>query len=812
MDRADGRARAQSTDSPSAWTSAADSDRDRRLDLNQASFEQLRDIGLSITQAKRLLLYRERHGGLVSILEIDKIPGFPRALVEEIKRRSWVDPGHGTGGSGDADRGRQSIDSARGTKAIVEQSYGDASKVRAGARPEPRERPRQAQAHQRSREDGGRGGDRPSRDRPREFQQQNIKTGRQLWVETLPKVLPYAKPYWKLLTLSMVLTLFVAAFTLAQPWPIALVFDDVFGQDQGSTGFLSGFAHSVVGDGQFAVIGFAVAALFALTVLEGTTTLLNRYVDTKLKLGMVLDFMSTLFQHFQRLGLTFHQKRSTGALMNRVNQAPQSLGEFVTAAGPILQSVVTLLGMLVVSLLIDWQVALAALAIVPLIYYQISLYSNRVLPRLRAVGKLEMNVMSITLEAMQMLRLVVGYGREQHEYRRFREQAEITNRERMKVTIRQTLFSIGVNAATAAGTALVLGLGAWHVVQGKLSVGELVVLMAYIAAVYQPLQTLTSTFNDLSEQLVMLSFATEILEEEPEIVDAPHAKSIARARGGLTFDNVSFTYKGRKRTLKDISFDVQPGQRVAIVGPTGSGKSTLASLMIRFYDPAKGTIRLDGHDIRELKQQSLREQIGIVLQEPLVFSGTIGDNIRYGRPDAPESDVVAAAKAANVHDFIAGLKDGYDTELGERGAQLSGGEQQRICVARAFLKDAPILILDEPTSSIDADTERVILDALDELMVGRTSFMISHRLSTIRGAELILVMGNGRVVAQGTHKELLKRNNLYRKLFGAEVSPKRVSRIDGRAVAAGARAADGGAQPARAQRTSAHSGGIRASQ
>ena len=294
-----------------------------------------------------------------------------------------------------------------------------------------------------------------SGDRLKELGDPNIKSGRELWVETVPKVIPYAKPYWKLVALSMTLTVLGGIHTRAAVAD-RLVFDQVLGSDQGSTGFLGDLANSVVGDGKAAVLVFAIGALFMLTVLEGSTTLLNRYVDTKLKLGMVLDFMSVLFQHFQRLGLTFHQKKKTGALMNKVNQAPQGLGDFVSAAAPIVQSAVTLLGMFVVAVLIDWQVALA-LAIVPLLYYQISVYSKRVIPRLRAVGQLEMNVMSITHETMQMLRLIVGYGREQHEYRRFRDQAQIANRERMKVTIHQTLFSIGVNVATAAGTALVLG-------------------------------------------------------------------------------------------------------------------------------------------------------------------------------------------------------------------------------------------------------------------------------------------------------------------------------------------------------------------
>ena len=288
---------------------------------------------------------------------------------------------------------------------------------------------------------------------------------------------------------------------------------------------------------------------------------------------------------------------------------------------PIFENVLMLVGMFVVALLIDWQVALAALASVPLLYYQIGVYSKRIVPRLRAVGQPRDERMSITHEAMQMLRLIVGSAASSTRYRRFRDQAQIANRERMKVTIHQTLFSIGVNVATAAGTALVLGLGAWHVLEGKLSVGELVVLMTYIAAVYQPLQTLTTTAADLTQQLVNLSFSTELLAEDPEIVEAPDAKAIERARGRVTFENVSFVYKGRKRTLTDISFDVQPGKRVAIVGPTGSGKSTLASLMVRFYDPDQGRILIDGNDIRELKLQSLRDQMSIVLQEPLLSLG-----------------------------------------------------------------------------------------------------------------------------------------------------------------------------------------------
>jgi ABC-type multidrug transport system fused ATPase/permease subunit len=293
-------------------------------------------------------------------------------------------------------------------------------------------------------------------------------------------------------------------------------------------------------------------------------------------------------------------------------------------------------------------------------------------------------------------------------------------------------------------------------------------LISYIAAVYQPLESISLTIGHLHQHFVFLNAALSLLDTEPEVKEDPDAIDIGRSRGTIEFDNVSFAYKGRVDTLKEISFKVEEGQRVALVGPTGAGKTTLASLLIRYYDPADGAIKIDGVDMKMLTLMCLRNQISVVLQEPLLFSGSIADNIRYGRLDASMDDIIEAARAANAHDFIEGLPQGYDTELGEGGNQLSGGERQRICVARAFIRNAPILILDEPTSSIDSRTELVILDALDRLMVGRTSFMIAHRLSTIRKADLIIVVNHGRAVEQGTHEELLIKGGLYYQLYSAQ--------------------------------------------
>jgi ABC-type multidrug transport system fused ATPase/permease subunit len=374
----------------------------------------------------------------------------------------------------------------------------------------------------------------------------------------------------------------------------------------------------------------------------------------------------------------------------------------------------------------------------------------------------------IVHEAVQMLRVIVAFNREGHEYRKFRTQGDDAVDARVRLTVRQTVFNLGVSLVTAAGTALVLGVGAQQVLSDRLTVGQLLVLISYIAAVYKPLETISQTINTIQEKLISLEMALGILEQVPEVTERPNAVHVDRVEGAVAFRDVSFSYSGRSRTLEDLTFGVLPGSTVAIVGPTGAGKSTLVSLLPRFYDPAQGQIFLDGVDLRDLTLGSLRNQMSIVLQEPLLFTGTILENIRYGRLNASFRDVTEAAQAANAHDFIMQLPRKYETTLGERGAKISGGERQRICIARAFLKDAPILILDEPTSSIDTKTESSILDALDRLMEGRTTFLIAHRLSTIRHADKVLVIDHGRIVQAGTHEELLAADGLYRQLHGAQ--------------------------------------------
>ena len=590
-----------------------------------------------------------------------------------------------------------------------------------------------------------------------------------LW-KALPRTKPYLRPYRKALYAVLGLTILTAVLGLAEPWPLAIILTNV-AQDNEPTGI----AHSVFGSDPeiWVVLVSMVVARFLIIVVGNAFTVLSHYLGSKLEQNMVLDLRSDLFAHAQRLSLSFHDERQTGMLMSKINTQAAAVGNIVMVVPPIVEAALTLVGMFVIAFLIDWQLALLSLLVIPFLCQSFGIYGRRIVPRLQRVQSLEWRSLSIVHESMAMLRVIVSFGREDHEHRRFREQGQTAVDERVKLTVSQSLYTLGVQTTTAAGISLVLGVGAWHVIEGKISLGELIVMLTYISSVYQPLEQLSLTVGTIHEELVQFNASLDLLDTEPEVTEKEDAVDLGRARGRVTAQGVGFAYQGRKETLSGVSFHARPGERVAIVGHTGAGKSTLMSLLIRFYDPQEGRIELDGVDLRDLKLASLREQISVVLQEPLLFSGTIEDNIRYGKLDAGEEEIREAARAANAHDFISGLPNGYATVTGERGAQLSGGERQRICVARAFLKDAPILILDEPTSSIDSKTERVILDALDDLMVGRTSFMIAHRLSTVRHADQILVLDQGRIAERGTHEDLVAAGGTYDQLHEAQTRERK---------------------------------------
>ena len=593
------------------------------------------------------------------------------------------------------------------------------------------------------------------------------------------RVLPYLRPYMGLAALSVAVTLAAVGIGLLLPWPLKIVIDNVLGSEP----VPRWVARWLAGLDRTTMLAVAVVAGLTLALLSNALAVAMGYLKTRLEQGIILDFRSDLFHHAERLSVAFRDQISTGRLTYAINFEAVAAGHLIMALQPLAQGALTVVGMVWITYNIDPVVAALAVTVVPILYYAIGYYATHIQPRLLRVKGMEADALSIVHDAMAMVPIVTAFGREEHELARFRRQSVETLGARLGVTTRQTLFSLSVNMTTATGTALVLAFGSYQALRGQLTPGELLVVLAYVSAVYKPLEQISHTVGTLQDNLVGLRMAFHVLDTTPLIRQAPNAEALRDVAGRVTFEDVSFAYPTRAAaTLQHISFDVPPGHVVAVVGPTGAGKTTLASLIPRFYDPAQGRILIDGRDIRDLTLTSLRDHVSIVPQEPLLFSGTIGENIRYGRLDATMDEVIAAAMAANAHDFVSRLADGYETQIGERGVRLSGGERQRLCVARAFLKDASILILDEPTASIDSRTEAVILDALDRLMVGRTTFMIAHRLSTVRHADMILVIDRGQIVERGTHEELLRLGGLYSQLY--EVQMRRRERQRPQPIAA----------------------------
>jgi ATP-binding cassette subfamily B protein len=591
------------------------------------------------------------------------------------------------------------------------------------------------------------------------------------WAYYSRRALKYVRPYWRFALGSGVGTIFLAVAGLLTPWPIKIVVDSVLQNEP-----LPGILQTTFGglpDQKVALLILTVVAGFGITVFIHALSVLTTYLNTRLELAMTLDFRSDLFHQAQRLSMAYHDGKKSGMLIYIVNSMASSATSLVMTLLPLLQNVLTLIGMFWISYRINSTLAIVSLSIAPMLYYSLGYYTKHIRSHLMTVKMMEGETLSIIHEAISMLRVIVAFGRESHEFGRFRSQGERANEARVNLTVRQTVFSLLVSGMLAAGTALVLGLGAYLVLQKEITVGELLIILAYIASVYQPLQAISGTIGSLQDQFISLQMAFEVLDLKPDVKDAPGAVDIERPQGRIVFEHVSFDYAGRTGTLKDLTFDLRPGEVTAIVGPTGAGKSTVVSLIPRFYEPQQGRILLDGMDIGQIKLASLRKHVSLVLQDALLFSTTIAENIRYGRLDASMDDVIAAATAANAHQFITAMPNQYDTVVGERGAQLSGGERQRIAIARAFLKNAPILILDEPTSAIDARTESVILDALERLMEGRTTLFVTHRLSALRGVHRIFVLNRGEIVEQGSHEELLERGGLYRQLHDIQTGQTR---------------------------------------
>jgi ATP-binding cassette, subfamily B, bacterial len=577
------------------------------------------------------------------------------------------------------------------------------------------------------------------------------------------RVLPYLRPYRGLATIAIVLTVLSAALSLLHPWPLAFVIDNVVNHRTPP-----GWIAALAGTGTNGRILFAAVASVLIMAVGGLIGIVNEYVTNSIDRRMALDLRSEMLAHCHRLPMAYHDSASTGDVMFRINDQAEAIGQIVIAVPDLALGALTLMGMLFVAFHIDAQLALVSAAVVPFVLWSTRRYTHAIDPELRRVQRMEGTNLTLVHEGLTMLRVIMAFGRERQEHEKFRAQGEETVDARVRVTVRQAAFNFAVSSVTAAGTAAVVGFGAHDVLTHRISAGELLVVISYIAAAYAPLHSLTNSVTVLQQQFVALRYAFDLLDVPVAVVDDPNAVTVGRVRGDICLRDVDFSYVPGRRTLSGVSFDVRAGEVLAIVGATGAGKTTLINLLPRFYEPDHGTITIDGHEIRELSLASLRAQFSVVLQEPLLFSQTIRENIAYSCPGASMAEIERAARDANAHDFIRRLPNKYDTRLGERGTKISVGERQRIAVARAFLRDAPIVILDEPTSSIDSRTEAVILDALDRLMEGRTTIVIAHRLSTIRRADRVLVMHEGRIAQNGSHDELFSQEGPYRELWAAQ--------------------------------------------
>jgi ATP-binding cassette, subfamily B, bacterial len=490
------------------------------------------------------------------------------------------------------------------------------------------------------------------------------------------------------------------------------------------------------------------------------------YTFTSQRLGqrMTYRLATDMFRHLQRLSLVFHNRRPVGDLISRVTGDSWCINTiFMDALIPSLQAVVTLVAMFVVMWSLQPTLTLLALGVLPFLAIVIRALGRPIKDRTRERRDLEGRMMSIVEQNLSAVPAVKAFTREEIEHRRLRHYADRTVMAYVRTTLAGLWFELAAGLVTTLGTAAVIYVGARLALEGKLTTGTIIVFLSYLSSLYEPLDAVTHTTQTVLGAGAEADRVMEILETEPEVRDRPGARK-ARIADPIRYENVTFGYGSGHPVLKDVSLEVRAGDVLAIVGPTGAGKTTLANLLVRFYDPWSGRITIGGHDIRDFRQRSLRQHIGLVLQDPFIFPLTIAENIAYGRPDATRAEIVAAARAASADQFIERLPDGYDAVVGERGATLSGGEKQRLSIARAFLKDARLLILDEPTSALDARTEGELLDALERLMAGRITLVIAHRLSTIRHATQIVVLDRGEIVERGSHDELLARGGLYAEL------------------------------------------------
>ncbi len=546
---------------------------------------------------------------------------------------------------------------------------------------------------------------------------------------------------------------------------IKLVIDNILGSKPlpGSVGRV---VTGMFGAGPYAMLNFAVAAVAVIAIVGAVSAYFEKYLTTSVSQWVGHDLRRTIYQHIQRLSLADHDKARTGDLITRVTSDIEVIQDFINSALlGIIFNLTTLVGMVAVMFVINWRFTLIALSVMPVLFFVVYHYTRRIKAASRAVRKKEGDLLSVVSEVLTSIRVVQAFAREDYEQKRFDSESLANVEAGLEARSLKAKLAPVVEVIVAIGTCLVLGYGARLALAGQISAGVLIVFLLYLGKMYKPMRDLSKMTDVVSKAMVGYERIGEVLAIESLVRDEPRARRAPTFTGQIAFDRVSFSYGADTPIIKDVSFTIEAGQVAAIVGPSGAGKTTIVSLIPRFYDPESGRVVIQGTDIRRYRLKSLRDQMSFVLQDTLLFRATIWENIAYGKPGASSREIRRAAELANAHEFIEAMPDGYDTMVGERGVTLSGGQRQRIAIARAVIRDTPILILDEPTAGLDAASEQAVMDALDKLMKGRTSVVIAHHLDTIRRADVIFVVKDCALAEQGTHDALMAQHGVYAELY-----------------------------------------------